>query len=197
MEFKDSLFMKDCSRSNYGYEAMLDYQLSWLLRVAKGHPNQDLLRVARSVLFKLIGKKDSSGATIQRVEIWKQWERIDLTAEIEVVINDKLERHLVVIEDKAYTLIHDDQLTSYKGTINAYYRGKEYTKHFWVITYFEQWEDGYKAIEKQCQAAKEEPDKDKDTDWKLLSFYDVIEWKEGFKDTGSDLFDEFWLRKWS
>jgi len=30
-----SLFMQDSSRSNHGYEAMLDYQISWLLRLAK------------------------------------------------------------------------------------------------------------------------------------------------------------------
>jgi hypothetical protein len=31
---KDSFFMKDSSESDYGKEAMLDFQLSWLMRIA-------------------------------------------------------------------------------------------------------------------------------------------------------------------
>ena len=135
-----SLFMQDSSRSNHGYETMLDYQISWLLRLAKEGKNDRLQKIARSVLFKLIERENDSNIKINRVEVWKQWEHIDLTAEIELEVNNQTERHLVVIEDKAYTLIHYDQLTRYAGTINAHYRDKgrnTYQKHFWVISFFD------------------------------------------------------------
>ena len=184
--------MQDSSRSNHGYETMLDYQISWLLRLAKEGTNDRLHNVARSVLFKLIEKENDSNVKINRVEVWKQWERIDLTAEIELEVNNQTERHLVVIEDKAYTLIHDDQLKIYTETVNAYYHDKgrnSYKKHFWVISFFDRDEEWFKTLQKQCDNYKE---------WKLLSFYEVIGWKEGeeFPDTKSDLFDEFWLREW-
>ena len=31
---KESLFMQDSWHSNHGYEAMLDFQMSWLMRLA-------------------------------------------------------------------------------------------------------------------------------------------------------------------
>lgn len=190
---KKSLFMSDSSRSNYGYEAMLDYQISWLLRLAKDDKKDRLHDVARSVLLKLIERENGSNVKINRVGVWKQWERIDLTAEIELEVNNQTERHLVVIEDKAYTLIHDGQLTRYTETVNAYYRNKgrnSYQKHFWVISFYEREEECFKSLQKQCKDCKE-------AKWNLLSFYDVIGWKEGdFPDTESDLFNEFWLREW-
>ena len=182
-------FMNDSSRNNHGYEAMLDFQMSWLLRVAMGHSNPKLLSIARKVLLKMINREVYSEAEIKRVEVWKQWARIDLTAEIDVVIDNKLEHHIVVIENKAYTFIHDDQLSRYKKTIDEYYHNniwKKTEKHFWVITFFDPSEEGYGILEEQC----------KDSDWKLIDFYSVIDWKEGFEKTDSDLFDEFWLKTW-
>lgn len=190
---KKSLFMQDCSRNNHGYEAMLDFQISWLLRLAKEDNKDRLHDVARSVLFKFIGKEFDPNVIIKRVDVWKQWEHIDLTAEIELEVNNQTERHLVVIEDKAYTLIHDDQLKRYAYTVIAHYRDKErksYQKHFWVISFFDREEECFKSLQKQCKECKV-------VKWEPLSFYDVIGWKEGeFPDTGSDLFDEFWLREW-
>ena len=190
---KKSLFMQDSSRSNHGYETMLDYQISWLLRLAKEEKSDRLHKVARYVLLNLIGKEKDSIIKIIRVEVWKQWERIDLTAEIEIEVNNLTERHLVVIEDKAYTLIHDDQLKRYAATVNAYYGNKgrnSYHKHFWVISFFDKAEECFKSLQKQCEDCKE-------AKWKLLSFYDVIGWEDGeFPDTESDLFNEFWLREW-
>ena len=190
---KKSIFMQDSSRSNHGYETMLDYQISWLLRLAKEEINDRLHDVARSVLFKLIEKKNDSNVKINRVEVWKQWESIDLTAEIELEVNNQTERHLVVIEDKAYTLIHNEQLKRYADTVNANYRDKgrnSYEKHFWVISFFNRDEERFNSLQKQCNDCKV-------VKWKPLSFYEVIGWEDGeFPDTESDLFNEFWLREW-
>ena len=189
---KKSLLMQDSWRSNHGYEAMLDFQISWLLRLAaeKEVENKRLHKISKEVLLRLIEWKDSTDVIISKVEIWRQWASIDVTAEVELTVGENIERHLIIIEDKAYTLLHDDQLARYRDSVNDFYKGKHKPTidiHYWVITFFEEgcrWD----SLQNECDK----------NGWKLLSFYDVIGWKEGkeFPDTKSDLFDEFWLREW-
>ena len=50
INMEKSLLMQDEWGSNHGYEAMLDFQISWLLQVAKGHKNEKLLSIARYVM---------------------------------------------------------------------------------------------------------------------------------------------------
>ena len=49
---KKSLLMQDSWRSNHGYEAMLDFQISWLLRLAaeKEVKNKRLHKISKEVL---------------------------------------------------------------------------------------------------------------------------------------------------
>lgn len=195
METEKSLLMQDNWRSNYGYEAMLDFQMSWLMRLAaeKNVKKKKLHQISKEVLLRLIGLLGTPNVDIKKVDIWRQWEQIDVTAEVEVVVNGQTQRHLVVLEDKAYTKIHDDQLNRYADKISDYYEGKSKQKfniHYWVITFFDKSSNNWSILEKECDKAK----------WRLLSFYDVIGWsedkKEEFEDTESDLFEEFWLKEW-
>lgn len=184
---KESLFMQDSWHSNHGYEAMLDFQMSWLMRLAaeKDIDKPRLHEVSKDVLLRLINKKGEKNIEIKKVEVWRQWAGIDVVAEVDVEVDGKPEQHLVVIEDKAYTMLHDNQLARYKKIVDETYEGKR-DIHYWVITFHEEgkW---LEKLKNDC----------KGTEWRLLSFYEVIGWKEGgFEDTESDLFNEFWLRKW-
>lgn len=200
MENEKSLLMQDSWRSNYGYEAMLDFQMSWLMRLA-AEPDikkKKLHKISKEVLLRLIGLLDTPNVVIRNVEVWRQWERIDVTAEVEVVVDGVSQHHLVVIEDKAYTMIHDDQLNRYAETVSAHYSGrrkKDYKIHYWVITFFDRSSNYWSILESACNNAKLG-----NVEWKLLSFYDVIGWskdrKEEFEGTESDLFEEFWLKEW-
>lgn len=196
MEMADkdySLFMQDNSESDYGKEAILDYQLSWIMRVAASKEIQEknnvLFERCKKVLLKFIGKSGCDNVEIVSVEVWKQWQRIDVTAHVVVKCDGKEEKHLVVIEDKAYTKIHDDQLNRYEETINETYdkdnRFKDFKKHFWVITFFEKEEAEYGILNADC----------KNANWGLLTFYEVIDFD--YTLTGSDLFDEFWVKDWN
>lgn len=186
--------MQDSWRSNHGYEAMLDFQMSWLMRLAaeknikKGI--ERLHKISQEVLLRLIEMDGAKDVKIENVEVWRQWEKIDVTAEVEINNNGMTEHHLIVLEDKAYTMIHDNQLERYSETVNAYYSGrhkKQYKIHFWVITFYDAESKYWDILKCECGKYK----------WNLLSFYDVIGWKEGeFEDTESDLFNEFWLREW-
>lgn len=193
MNMEKSLLMMDEWGSNHGYEAMLDFQMQWLLKLSAEKDVDDnhkrLHEISKGITRTLIGyKQNESNVNIEEVKVWRQWERTDLKAEIEVMAKGRKERHVVVIEDKAYTFLHNDQLERYADSVDKYYPDMDDSnKHFWVIT-IREFDDKYlEAMKAQC----------KNTKWKVLSFYEVIGWeKSNFEDTGIDLFDQFWLRKW-
>ena len=186
---KESLFMQDSWHSNHGYESMLDFQMSWLMRLAaeKSIEKPQLHKISKEVLLRLvkIDKDNKQNVEIIKVEVWRQWKSIDVVAEVDIKVNGQVEQHLVVIEDKAYTMIHDNQLNRYRQTVVETY-GDTRKTHYWVITFHEEgiyWE----RLKCDCERAK----------WDILSFYEVIGCENGeFPDTESDLFNEFWLRKW-
>lgn len=178
-------FMKDDSENNQGYEHMLDFQMSWVMRIPSDlrikDKNPNLYKRCYEVLMKLIGKNEVDN--VVSVRVWKQWKRIDVIAEIEVESDGKKEKHVVIIEDKAYTMIHDDQLNRYKETVSDWYCDKDFKPHYWVITFYSPGEDGYKTLDSMCKKAK----------WELLSYDNVL---EDYTPTGSELFDEFWINEW-
>ena len=77
-----SLFMNDDSEGNHGKETMLDYQLSYLLRIANTY--EDGAQLAKRVLMNLIGESPRyiqgfiENLHIKDVKVWKQWQHIDL-----------------------------------------------------------------------------------------------------------------------
>lgn len=193
---KECSFMKDESENNHGYEYILDFQMSWVMRVAASNEMKEnnalLHKYCSTILKKLIEKSDKDNVEILEVRVWKQWKRIDLHANIIIRINGKEEKHLVVIENKAYTMIHDDQLNRYEISINKVYDNdnclKEFKKHFWVITFFDpdNDRDNYKKTEMMCEASNAK--------WKLLSFEDLL--NDNPLPTGNDQFDDFWIYPW-
>lgn len=174
--------------------------MSWVMRVAADKDiktkNPVLYKRCFDILMKLI-KKDSEGnVEVSSVRVWKQWRRIDVIAHVVVKCNGIEEKHVVILEDKAYTMIHDEQLKRYAAIVNEVYATdddlKVYAKnkHFWVITFFGynkqgKYEDGYKALKEMCNSSKPK--------WGLISFDDVLEDKSP---TGSEHFDDFWINEW-
>ena len=199
MEEKKSLLMQDKWGSNHGYEVMLDFQVSWLMRLAaeKDVKKKNLHKISKEVLLRLIEvKEDVGNVKIEKVDVWRQWERIDVIAEVEVVVNGETQHHLVVIEDKAYTMIHDNQLDRYAEAVSAYYTGrrkKHYEIHYWVITFHDEGTKYWEKLKEDCNNCKIEK-------WELLNMYDVIGWSKDrendFNNTESDLFEEFWIKEW-
>lgn len=194
-----SLFMNDDSEGDHGKEAMLDYQLSYLLRLADKNFHGMGDEISRRTLMKLLEKEvhldqwgdiDYELLNNVTVKVWKQWQHIDLIAEVEGNFANGTEKHVIVIEDKAYTGIHDDQLNRYKQDVEAWYKDKDFQIHYWVITFFDNDTDGFKSIANQCKEA--------DGDWKCLSFGDVVDLtdEERQRGTHNEILDEFWVKNW-
>ncbi len=185
-----SFFMQDNSEGNYGTEAILDFQMSWLMRLSEEGQCRDnkLAEISRKVMLILLGRKKTDNVCIKKVEVWKQWRHIDLLAEVTIQEQDAgkgEEKHIIVVENKVYTKLRDNQLNKNSAVVSDYYKNSPNTDiHYWLINCNE---DTWDEFNKSCKEADEE--------WKQLWFYDVIggELKEPI---GNELFDEFWVRKW-
>ena len=99
-------------------ELSQDAMIAWLLQWASpeyGEADPDLHRTGKEFVRLLAGKSDDFH--IESVDVGRQWENIDIWAEI----NDNT---FLIIEDKTGTTIHDDQLERYKISLKREYSGK-------------------------------------------------------------------------
>jgi len=187
-------FYEDPTTDN-GKETMLDYNLNWLLNCANpkyAQANVKIHTYARNFVLALIyGKPSKDGYNlnleayndyqVKSVNTWRQWNQIDLIAEIEIQSSNALHRFVVVIENKMYTTMSNGQLEKYKTIVNDFYKDKDYEPVFLFIKAEEVNDD---EIEKcvECQ-------------YKWMTFYDIIDCSQ-IEETGNYLFDEFWIRYW-
>lgn len=185
MDKSISFFMQDDSNGSYGSEAILDYQMSWLIRLAtkEDESNGKLRDKSFYVLRKLL-EIDNTTFEVVSVKVWKQWKYIDVLAEVSIKKDNVTENHLIVIENKIYQKLSEGQLNKNSQVIINNYNCSEYKIHYWLIYGDENAED---TIKQACTAA--------DPQWKPLWFYDVVG-GEPVEPTGNDLFDEFWVKKW-
>lgn len=181
-----SLFMEDDSEGNYGKEAMLDFQMSWLMRIStdKRYDNTKLGDISRYVVLNLLELDKRTDVVIKKVKVWKQRKRIDVIAEIEILVNGNNEQHLVVIEDKIYHGFSKEQLDKNSSVILNNYDNPPKV-HYWLI--YGNSEIDSEKLKQVCREAKPE--------WKPLWFYDVIG-GELKRPIGNGIFDDFWVRKW-
>lgn len=179
--------MSDCSEGDYGKEAILDYEISWVLRLCaeKEVPNVRLKKNCLAIMSQLLKiEPNLKPGDVTRVNVWKQWKRIDLIAEI--TINGIL--HVLTLEDKAYTSMTESQRDDYPKAVKEWYTGKEIPMenfHFVVVTMMESFQKEFKKLEQFARSTQTSP-------WRVLSA-----WEFNCEATGNDLFDEFWINEWS
>ncbi len=181
---KISLLMRDSSEKDGNIETVLDYILSWTLRRASDvYSNEKpiLYQYCRRILFKLLDIEYNEHIRIKSVETWKQWNRIDLHANIELEENGIIKHHAVLIENKAYTHVHDNQLNRYKQIFEETYDHSQWTLHYVLITCLDEVPE---AMEEECRNAG----------FKYYPLLDVFSNEQ--EESESDLFNEFWLRQW-
>lgn len=191
MDNGKSFFMCDDSKCDHGKETMLDYELSWVIRLAADREqckgNEALYTKCRAILGKLLEEKRVGEYCVESVNVRKQWKRIDLIANVVLKNNGALENHVIIVENKAYTQLRDNQL-AYSEIVNDEYGSypdrTECIKHFWVITCFDSDKSGYIELVNKCQG----------TCWKSIALTDLQDNTEPL--TGEALFDEFWLKSW-
>ena len=181
-----SFFMMDNS-NDHGKEAMLGYQISWLMRLAarKDVENKRLHEISRYTLLQLLDMKNCKNIDIVEVEVSREWHYIDVLAKSKIRIGNRIEEHIIVIENKIYTKISKEQLDKNSNRFYSHHVDFPIERtHFWLISCKE---DSWEKQKQACADAK--------SNWRLLWFYDVIGSKPD-KPIGNDIFDEFWVNEW-
>ena len=172
-----------------GIEALNDYFLSWTIRCAVDyeHENKKVQEYSKKILtFLIFGENSNEVVEYISVNTVKQVKSIDLIAEIKLKKSGKLEKYVLLFENKQYTNIHSNQLNRYKSFIDSYYSDKnnnktDYKRKYIFITGLDQVPESDKE---QCEKAN-------------FEYYTFMELREKFGDveeTGNYLFDEFWFR---
>ena len=186
---KTSNFMTDHSLGDKGKEAVMDFQVSWVLRMAaddeytKDKPAFHLF--CKYMLYKLLGMEFPNPKKIVKVKVWKEWENIDLC--VEVVLNNKgmEETHVILIENKVYTNMKINQRDEYPNTVKQFYKDKiDDDKFHQVLITCAETDEEIKQVEAFCEG----------TAWKVMSIYNII--LDLDIETESELFNEFWIYNW-
>ena len=193
-EYKPFLMCDDSEKDGHA-ETLMDYILSWSLRCTK-YPfikdNKPLLyHYCKYILCTLIDRlQDISNITIDDVRVCKQKQYIDLWVEVDLHINKREEHHAILIEDKYYTGVHDDQLARYKRIFEEHYQDKETypenKRHYVLITCLYSDNIYYAPL---AQAAKE-------NGFEIYQLYDIVDNSLGYRESESDIFNELFLREW-
>lgn len=194
----DSKFFNDHSEGDHGKETILTYWLSWSLRLAVDNNSYSrdkpiLHEQCRILLFKLLGIGQFKDLHILEVKVKKEWHRIDLIAEICIEKNGNKEQHILLMENKAYTYMTENQRDNYPSIVTRYYGNpsiSNYTLHQVLLTCFER---SYsidvpkiKFLEDFCAPCPH---------WRVMTVGDIISSFEQI--TESELFNAFWHGTWN
>lgn len=189
-----SLFMMDSTENEGNKEAVMDFVVSWTLRMSvcyRRKRNKKLHEYCRNFLSLLLGRAFSRKTNVVKVETWKQYRGIDLWVQVILEENGNLEQHEILIEDKVYSPLRNNQLKIYRKVFDDYLdkNFSQATRHYLLLTCYESWDS---KINRYDEALK-------------LGFK-VIPWDEMitamFKGKNpiyaeNDIFNEFWINRWA
>lgn len=197
MQIYKPFFMIDDSDKDGKAETIMDYVFSWCFRCTCFEYVRDqqpkLYHYCKYMLCMLLSKENEiDNIQFENVKVWKQEKSIDLWVETELYVNNKIEHHAILIENKYYTDIHDNQLKRYKDTFDNYYKDNaDYPQtnlHYAVITCQYEKTDVYKSIKQQCKECDER--------FKIFHLYDLVDNSTKYSPSESDIFNEFFIREW-
>lgn len=200
-EMKDSLLMCDSTEGDGKAEIVMDYVMSWSLRHATDEFKESkpiLSRYCRYMLGKLLDLPIDEMLSIESVNVWKEWQYMDLCVEAIIKTNNGKRHFALLIENKYYGSLRKDQLQRYQKIFDAYYIQKskeedvEWIKRHKLVSCFEDKEYVDSKYAKGMVG----------TDFVAIPFYDLLYPKyldkttDQYTDSESEIFNEFWLRRW-
>lgn len=182
------LFFKDNSE-NLDHEIMLDYFLGWTLRCsAITNPDIKLRSESHKILSFLLFQKHEE-FNVTSVLTWKQWNKIDLCAEVILERGGNTEKYAILFENKMYTHIHSNQLTRYQTIYENFYKDEnnkksDYQRKYILLTCLYKEED---YLQDKVESEKANFD---------FHSFGWIKSNASISETGNYLFDEFWFSYW-
>ena len=201
----DSLLMCDSTEGDGKAEIVMDYIMSYSLRHAVDKyliEKPMLCRYCRYMLGVLLSDIFiNDNAKIKSVKVWKEWQYMDLCVEVLLEKGETKQTYAILIENKYYSKLRENQLVDYKKKFDEYYdNNKEVcvpkaNRRYKLVTCHE--------TEEMIKLYSEEVNKTKNgnkNSFEMLSFYELLPEEylhdETYEETESDIFNEFWLRKW-
>ena len=200
----DSLLMRDSTEGDGKAEIVMDYVMSWSLRHATDEyieKKPKLSEYCRYMLGVLLGITIDKNTHVESVKVWKEWQNIDLSVEAIIKNGETTTHYALLIENKYYGRLHDNQLQRYQAIFDAYYEEKNKE----IKRKIDKWELRYKLVscfDRKKQLDELYADGIKETKFKGLTFYKLLcpdKWQKEekkYEDSESEIFNEFWLRKW-
>lgn len=201
--------MCDSTEGNGKTEIVMDYVMSWSLRHAiKNETNEKnpiLYDYCRYMLYKLLQlKAPLEQIVFEKVEVWKEWQYMDLCVEVELKNNGKNEYYALLVENKYYSPLSltKDSQGNLRCQVDVY--KERFGKHYDSIPSKKDWKRKYALV--SCFESNDSKiqmyNEAKKYDFEVYGFYDIIEenWEnketKKYKDSESEIFNEFWLRRW-
>ena len=176
-------------------EATLAHFVAWTLKCSTEEGAKEygdkLRHYSNEILFFLLFgknyKTEMNNCFVTSVEIWREWKRIDILAEITLTNNKK---YALFIELKAYSHTSEQQLESYRKACGMYdYKNKGFEEKFVLLG---AWNDEVPEIDKAyCNKF----------DFAAYTFGNILgeiflKGGETFESSENILFDEFWTGYW-
>lgn len=204
---EESLLMCDSTEGDGKAEIVMDYVMSWSLRHAnKDYDNMPILyQYCRYMLHALL-RLDTPLEQIvfDKVEVWKEWQHMDLCVEVKLQNNGKDKYYALLVENKYYSPLHlkKDSKGECRNQVDVY--KEQFEKHYASISSKKNWERRYALV--SCFESDDSHihmyDEAQKYGFKVFGFYDIVNeqfWDEKigkYKDSESEIFNEFWLRRW-
>lgn len=208
-------YMADSSGSenghfSHGFEALLDFQLSWNCRYAcYGETDREepstLKRQCNNILNVLVNPKYVEGKSTpiapKYLCVYKQVSYTDLVIELIAEKNGIEKKYIILVEDKAFTSLKENQILKYpfdiyrEYEVNKDWEGFEFLLR--VVTLqsdeVERIKQSIKEMKKGYVIPKNNPFKLK---WEVLCDDNLLLKKndsDDFLETRNPLFDQFWI----
>ena len=186
--------MSDSTRTDGKAEIVMDYILSWCLRRAGVNCSDEkpiLYDYCRKMLGLLLDIEMVDNVVFKSVYTWKQSNDIDIWAEIEMECGGDVEYHALLIEDKYYSALHNkagtdkNQLEVYKKKFDNFYAQQtdEFHKHYALITCISRTDPNFAMYDTAASFG-----------FKTYTIYDLLGKEREYKESESDIFNEFWFR---
>ena len=197
-----SLLMCDNTEGDGKAEIVMDYVMSWSLRHAvknkKSEKTPKLHQYCRYMLHKLLQLKTPlEHIVFEEVKVWKEWQYMDLCAEVKLKNNGVDEYYALLVENKYYGKLRDNQLQRYQEIFKKYYDSKKEEGITWLLRY-----SLVSCFDRKKQLKELYATGMKKTKFIGLTFYELLcpdKWhkdEKKYEDSESEIFNEFWLRRW-
>lgn len=193
-------FMCDSSTGDSNKEAIMDFVISWMLRLSQEQYQDSnfIIHCYCKRLMSLFLKLEFNDIEILEVSTVKQWKNADIITLVKLSNKGLKETHAIFIEDKVYGKLNNP-LENYKKVLDQYLEENGVSNsinHYVVLTMLEENQDK-KRIEEMINIANHCGFEVIDCDM-MVSVMTEGKSKDNFVPlTGNYLFDSFWGYSWN